>query len=558
MLQRLQIKNFALISEADIEFDKKLNILSGETGSGKSIILDSINFILGSKADKTMIRFGEQEAMVRAEFFIDKESAAVKKLREYDIETDGEIIITRRYTADGKSSIKLNGNAMTSAMLKSVTQYLVDVHGQSEHFFLLSENNQLQLIDSLCGTEVQEIKNELGSLIAEKRKYLSDIKDLGGDESERERKLDLLKYQINEIEIADIKNGEFDDLKNRRNIIANTEKIYGALNTIHTIFSDDGGCLDQIASAVHAAGSVAEFGNEYENFYNQLENLSAEASDISETVSDLADNLTFDEQELNEIDERLELLKGLRKKYGADEDKIFEFLKNAQAQYDALTDSANTIERLKKKIVELDDKIYHKCCKLTDIRKEVSKKFCESVVAELKTLNIPSAQFEVIFNNYDRASVNLQSSGGSDEICFMFSANKGEPMKPLSKVISGGEMSRFMLAVKIQLKDFNGISTYIFDEIDSGISGFTAKTVAEKFLKIAQNTQILAVSHLPQVCAASTVQYLIYKVEEDNKTITKVKRLSYDEKVDEIVRLTGSVKSDAAVKHAKELIDQFN
>lgn len=557
MLHRLHIKNIALISESDIEFNEKLNVLSGETGSGKSVILDSINFVLGSKADKTMIRFGEQEATVRAEFIVNEKSAAAEKLREYDIETDGEIIITRKLNLDGKSSIKLNGNTVTATMLKSVTQHLVDVHGQSEHFFLLNEDNQLKVIDGICGNPVAEIKRSLADLIGEKRELKAKIAVLGGDESERERKLDILQFQISEIESAELKVGEFEELKAKQNIIANTEKILSALNTAHSLLSDDGGCVDGISSSKHYLNTISSFGDDYEQIALRLENLSDEASDIAETLADLADNLTFDEQEARYIDERLSLIKALKKKYGADEEQILQFLENAKAEYDAISDSAKTINKYEKSILECDQKIYSLCQKLTDLRKSTADKFCKAVTSELKTLNIQNASFEVEFSNYDRQTANLQSLNGSDTICFMFSANKGEPLKPLSKVISGGEMSRFMLAVKTQLKDLNGISTYIFDEIDAGISGYTAKTVAEKFIKISQNTQILAVSHLPQVCAASSAQFLIYKVEENSKTISKVKRLSPEEKVDEIVRLTGSVSSEAAVEHAKQLIAQF-
>lgn len=557
MLHRLYIKNVALISEADIEFDKGLNVLSGETGSGKSVILDSINFVLGSKADKTMIRFGEQEASVRAEFFVASDSAAAGKLRELDIETDGEIIISRKFNLDGRSSIKINGNSVTAGMLKSVTQHLVDVHGQSEHFFLLSEENQLKVIDGICGEKAVDFKRRLEELIAEKRGYLSKIKSLGGDESERERKLDLLSFQIEEIEKADVKPGEFEKLKAKQTIFANTEKIFSALNSVHSIFSDDGGCNDGISSALRQINGISDLDSEYSQIACRIENLGVEASDISETVSDLAENLTFDANEAQFVDERLEVLKNLRRKYGSDEEKILEFLQNAKKEFDLISDSANTITKLRERIAECDEKIYETCKALSKLRRESAKKFCDSVIEELKTLNIVNARFEVDFNVFDRQTADLLSPNGSDELRFMFSANKGEPLKPLNKVISGGEMSRFMLAIKAQLKALNGISTYIFDEIDAGISGYTAKTVAEKFIKISKTAQILAVSHLPQVCAASDAQFLIYKNEENSKTYTKVKRLDEKEKINEIVRLTGNVDSEAAKIHAVELVNQY-
>lgn len=557
MLQRLYVKNVALISEADIEFDSGLNVLSGETGSGKSVILDSINFVLGSKADRTMIRYGENEAIVKAEFDLPADCEAVKILSGYDIETDGTVIISRRLTTDGKSAIKINGNTVTAAMLKNVTAHLVDVHGQSEHFFLLSEDNQLKVLDGLLGGDAENIKNALKEQLTEKRNLKSKIAALGGDESERARKLDLLDFQIKEIEKAGLKKGEFDELTARRNIIFNLEKILVSLNYAKNALASDGGCMDGLSASIREMNRISDIGEVYSQLTVRLENLYTEATDVSETLSDLADSLTFDEAEAQSVEERLSLIKALKKKYGADEEEILRFKENAQNEFDAISDSAAIIEKYTKNIADCDVKIYSLCVKLTELRKSAADKFCKNIENELKTLNIANAKFNVRFKEYDKASANLQSANGSDEICFEFSANKGEPLKPLNKVISGGEMSRFMLAIKTQLKNLNGISTYIFDEIDAGISGFTAGTVAAKFRDISKATQILAVSHLPQVCAASDVQLLIYKVEEGGKTITKVKRLTESQKIDEIMRLTGSVNSDAARQHAEELIKQI-
>ncbi|MCI9407580.1 MAG: DNA repair protein RecN [Clostridia bacterium] len=557
MLQRLYVKNVALISEADIEFDSGLNVLSGETGSGKSVILDSINFVLGSKADRTMIRYGENEAIVKAEFDLPADCEAVKILSGYDIETDGTVIISRRLTTDGKGAIKINGNTVTAAMLKNVTAHLVDVHGQSEHFFLLSEDNQLKVLDGLLGGDAENIKNALKEQLTEKRNLKNKIAALGGDESERARKLDLLDFQIKEIEKAGLKKGEFDELTARRNIIFNLEKILASLNYAKNALASDGGCMDGLSASIREMNRISDIGEEYSQLTVRLENLYTEATDVSETLSDLADSLTFDEAEAQSVEERLSLIKALKKKYGADEEEILRFKENAQNEFDAISDSAAIIEKYTKNIADCDGKIYSLCVKLTELRKSAADKFCKNIENELKTLNIANAKFNVRFKEYDKASANLQSANGSDEICFEFSANKGEPLKPLNKVISGGEMSRFMLAIKTQLKNLNGISTYIFDEIDAGISGFTAGTVAAKFRDISKATQILAVSHLPQVCAASDAQLLIYKVEEGGKTITKVKRLTESQKIDEIMRLTGSVNSDAARQHAEELIKQI-
>lgn len=554
MLKRLYVKNVALISEADVEFECGLNVLSGETGSGKSVILDSLNFVLGSKADKSMIRFGEQEASVRAEFIVPENSAAAALLTDYDIETDGQIIISRRFNQDGKGNVKINGNAVTLSMLKALTQRLVDVHGQSEHFFLLNEDNQLKVLDGIVGAAGENLKAEISSLIAQKREWKSKIAALGGDRYERERKLDMLKFSIDEIERAEIRDGEFEELKARQNVLANTERIFAALEGVRAALGDDGGCIDGISSARHCVNGITALDEKYEELWGRLESLGAEAQDIAESASSLTDELTFDEREAEAIDDRLTLLKTLRKKYGGDEGAILSYLAEAKEQFDVLSDSANAIEKYAAKIAETDDKIYALCLQLTALRRKAAEEFCGGVVEQLQSLNIPDARFVVAFEPYSRETANLNGANGADRIRFDFSANKGEPLKPLSKVISGGEMSRFMLAIKTRLKALNDISTYVFDEIDAGISGYTARTVADKFADIARFTQIIAVSHLAQVCAASDRQFVIYKTEENGKTFTRIKQLSDEEKIDELVRLTGSVDSAAARAHAEELL----
>lgn len=558
MLERLYIKNVALIEQADVEFDSKLNVLSGETGAGKSVILDSINFVLGSKADKSMIRFGTQESVVKAEFSINEDSAAAEVLREFDIEADDKIIISRRLSVDGKGGIKVNGNSVTSSMLKKIASHLVDVHGQSEHFFLLSENNQLSVIDSLCGQEIVSLKKELESLLAKKKEYKGRILALGGSEQERAQRLDLLAYQINEIEGAHIEIGETERLKAKKRLIDNAEKVITCINAVKEILSSDNGCIDLLATASKQMSYISDIDEQYAEISDRLDNLSIDANDLNETVSDIADNFSFDEDEARTIEERLNLLKSLTKKYGADEESILNFLDTAKSQYDSLNDAAAELERINKCLKDLDGKIFNVCEKLTEMRKARCTKFCSAVEEQLKSLNIVNARFYVEFTPYSQQDISV-GSDGADKICFMFSANKGEPPKPLNKVISGGEMSRFMLAVKTQLKGVNGISTYIFDEIDAGISGVTAKTVADKFISISNDTQIIAVSHLPQVCAAASAQYLISKSDINNlKTVTDIKKLNREERVEEIIRLTGSIVTKAARTHAEELLAQFN
>lgn len=557
MLSNLYIKNVALIEEGDIQFDKKLNILSGETGSGKSVILDSINFVLGSKADKSMIRYGCSEATVKAEFSTEDNPTVKSILQDMDIDCDDDtIIISRKMSVDGRSSIKLNGSSITAGMLKKVASHLVDVHGQSEHFFLLNEANQLSVIDSLCSDKLDKLKQSLSDYLRSKKECINKISMLGGSEQERAQRLDLLAYQIKEIENAEVKIGEIEELKARKKVLDNAERIMQALGAAKGLLSDDNGCIDLLSTAKRQVSSISDVGEEYSSLSDRLENLFIEAEDIGDTLSDLLENFSFDGQEASFVEERLALYKNLIKKYGADESEILSFLEQANSQYDALNDAADELIKLNNQIEKIDKQILSVCKEITLTRKKACEGFCQNVVGELKTLNIPNAQFYVDFNEYD--SVEGVTANGADKLCFMFSANKGEPPKPLNKVISGGEMSRFMLAVKTILKGINGISTYIFDEIDAGISGETAKSVAHKFIAISQQTQIIAVSHLPQVCAAASSQFLISKSDKQSKTITSVKKLSREERIDEIIRLTGSISTDAARAHADELLTQFN
>lgn len=557
MLNRLSIKNVALIDSAEIEFDCGLNVLSGETGSGKSVILDSINFVLGSKADKSMVRFGESESLVKAEFSIGDNIIIKNLLSEFDIECDDCVVISRKFSVDGRGSIKINGESATVGMLKTLSQHLVDVHGQSEHFFLLNTANQLKVIDMLAGASVVFYKEELSQLISRKKLLKEKLMSLGGSDFEREQRIDVLSYQINEIDKAEVKVGEFDELKARQSVIINAEKILVSLNTIKQIFDEDNCCNDLISQAVRQMSSLTSISGAYNKIADKIADFQAEAYDIVDEISSLADDVTFDEEEAVYLEERLALIKSLIKKYGGSEEAILEFRETAEKELDTLVNSVDNIKDINNKLEKLDEDIYSVCKKITKTRKKVAETFCGEVEKELITLNIPHACFVVNFNEYEVDNANLNSINGADEIEFMFSANKGEPLKPLNKVISGGEMSRFMLAIKTKVKDVNGISTYIFDEIDAGISGFTANAVAEKFLKIADETQIIAVSHLPQICAASDSQFLIYKTETAEKTFTRVKLLTNDEKIEEIVRLTGNVSTDAAREHAKELINNI-
>jgi len=556
MLNRLTIKNVALIDYAEIEFGPNLNVLSGETGSGKSILLESINFALGAKADKSMIRHGESECSVSACFSIQENSAVIGELQDLGIDVDEDLIIFRRFKVDGRGDIKVNGVTVNASMLKKITTHLVDVHGQSEHFFLLNESNQLKVIDKFAGESVDKYKEEISDILSSLKDVKKQLTILGGDEKERDRRIDILKYQVDEIEEANLIDGEESELLSKRLIFNNIEKIGVGLSNAHMALSGENACIDALLTAKRALSDVSKFGEEYQTLSDRLENACLEIEDISDTVSSLADDLFFDENEAQTVEKRLDLIKSLKKKYGNSIQEILKYKEEISSELDMLLNSSEKVEKLEKEFSKLSEKLYKLCLKLTTARKNAANDFSTKIIEELKTLNIKNANFYAQFDDYSEEDLSKATINGLDNMKFMFSANAGEPLKPLSKVISGGEMSRLMLAIKTKSSSINDINTYIFDEIDAGISGNTAKVVAEKFAQISKNKQIIAVSHLAQISAMADENFVIYKSETStNKTVTQIKHLSQEEKIQEIIRLVGGDKESVAAKSlADELI----
>ena len=442
-------------------------------------------------------------------------------------------------------------------MLRKVTDCLVDVHGQSEHFYLLKESNQLKMLDDVIGEPVRVQKLTLKDLLTGRRELTEQMNMLGGDEKERKRRLDVLQFQIEEIQAVNLQEGEEEELLSKRNKMANLEKIMTALHEASHALSGEYGALDCLRAAKRSLTSISALDTEYADVCEKAESVAIDTEDVAETISQLADSLYFDENEANAIEERLDVIRGLKRKYGANKQEIDAYFENIQHEYELLADCEGKREVLTQELSKLQSKIYTICQELTALRKSYGKAFCKRVTDELKTLNIASAQFDISFNDYEKADVDRAGNNGLDDIYFLFSANAGEPMKPLGKIISGGEMSRLMLAIKTQLSSINEISTYIFDEIDAGIRGVTAKVVAEKLAKIAKNTQIIAVSHLAQIAAMSDNEFLIEKQEEDGKTHTNVFALDFEGKKCEIVRLLGGGQEGGfALRHAEELLQQ--
>ena len=551
MLRTLYLKNVALVDEAEIAFSEGLNVLSGETGAGKSVILDSIDFVLGAKADKGMIRSGQSECSVRAEFSCDPELLR-PVLEELDLEESDTLLIVRRLNADGRSSLRVNGCPMTAAMLRKLTSRLVDVHGQSEHFFLLKEANQLRLLDQIAGT--REAREKVGELLKERRVLQEKLSSLGGDEGERERRADILRFQIEELENAALKEGEEEELLALRAKYQNAEKILGGLKTVRDAILSDGGAADAVNIAHRGLLSIVRYGD-YDALSERLENALAELEDIGETAESLAEELDIDEREAERVENRLDEIRSLKKKYGGSVEEALSFLARAREELSLLENSAEECEKLRVRLENNSVLLYAACRKLTELRKAGAEGFTERVVGELRTLNIPSARFEIAFEPYSEEDLPRVNSDGLDRVRFLFSANAGEPPKELGKIISGGEMSRFMLAVKAQLSSLGSIGTYIFDEIDAGIGGKTARVVAEKFSAIARSTQIIAVSHLAQIAAFADREFLIEKQEAEGRTFSRIRLLGEEERREELVRLLGGDRSESALRHADELLE---
>lgn len=551
MIQKISIKNFALIDNTEIEFNNGLNVLSGETGSGKSIIIDAINFALGAKADKSCIRFGSQECLVTVNFSVDNDEVK-QVLNDFDIEFDDELIVKRKFTIDGKSSIKVNGETVTGGMLKKITSCLVDVHGQSEHYSLLDKENQLSVLDKYCGQELSDLKQRLVCPVTQMKKTLSELKRLSAN-SDGERRLDILKYQIKEIEKVDMRNGEEENLLEERKIIVNAEKIADSLGEAYSLLSGEDKGVDAIVSAGRRISQLLSFGDKYSQIYDGLENAISILNEQTYAVKDLLDGLDYSEQKADEIEKRLDEIRDLKRKYGGSYEAVQEFLKSAQREVEEIVNSAEIVEKLNSDKIKLEKELNEIYAEITNCRKKYALKFCKSVTESLKTLAMQSATFEISFTEkQDSLSLN-----GRDEIEFMFSANKGEPLKNMAKNISGGEMSRFMLALKSEISAINGISTYIFDEIDAGISGQVALTMAKKFAEIALHKQIIAISHLAIMTAMSDNSFLIYKFENETKTYSTIKALDYNGKINEIIRLVGGQNdSEIAKTHAENMIKQ--
>ena len=549
MLSNLQIENIAVIKSASIDFENGFNVMTGETGAGKSIVIDSLNAILGERTSRELIRSGADSASVCAEFQNVGDNVK-NELEKLGIEKDDTLIVSRKLTPDGKNVCRINGMPATVSMLKALGVQLVNIHGQLDNQSLLSPETHCSFIDKLAGSgrELNEFK-ELYSLYIKKE---NELKSLNTDVNEKNRRLDILNYQIEEIQKADIRPGEKDELTEKLGFLRNAEKVLDLLHTAYAALNGDGempGAADVAADAASKLLSAADYSSEFTETANGVNDAAMNLSAYTEELRDKIYSLDYDPNETERAEERLDVIYRLSQKYGDSEEDILAYLENAEKERDALSFSDERAEQLRAETEKAYNEALAAAKKLSEIRIEAGKKFSADVERELAFLNMPSVKF--IVND----SVGKLYENGIDNIEFLLSANAGEEPKPLSKIASGGELSRIMLAIKCVLSELDDIDTLIFDEIDSGVSGRAALKIAAKMKELSKTHQVICVTHLAQIAAFADEHKLISKEEKDGRTYTCITSLDYNGRKYELARIMGGLTvTQSILSSAEELL----
>lgn len=549
MLSNLQIENIAVIKSASIDFENGFNVMTGETGAGKSIVIDSLNAILGERTSRELIRSGADSASVCAEFQNVGDNVK-NELEKLGIEKDDTLIVSRKLTPDGKNVCRINGMPATVSMLKALGVQLVNIHGQLDNQSLLSPETHCSFIDKLAGSgrELKEFK-ELYSLYIKKK---NELKSLNTDVNEKNRRLDILNYQIEEIQKADIRPGEKDELTEKLGFLRNAEKVLDLLHTAYAALNGDGempGAADIAADAASKLLSAADYSSDFTETANGVNDAAMNLSAYTEELRDKIYSLDYDPNETERAEERLDVIYGLSQKYGDSEEDILAYLENAEKERDALSFSDERAEQLRAETEKAYNEALAAAKKLSEIRIEAGKKFSADVERELAFLDMPSVKF--IVND----SVGELYENGIDNIEFLLSANAGEEPKPLSKIASGGELSRIMLAIKCVLSELDDIDTLIFDEIDSGVSGRAALKIAAKMKELSKTHQVICVTHLAQIAAFADEHKLISKEEKDGRTYTCIASLDYNGRKYELARIMGGLTvTQSILNSAEELL----
>ena len=549
MLSNLQIENIAVIKSASIDFENGFNVMTGETGAGKSIVIDSLNAILGERTSRELIRSGADSASVCAEFQNIGDNVK-NELEKLGIEKDDTLIVSRKLTPDGKNVCRINGMPATVSMLKALGVQLVNIHGQLDNQSLLSPETHCSFIDKLAGSGRElNVFKELYSLYIKKK---NELKSLNTDVNEKNRRLDILNYQIEEIQKADIRPGEKDELTEKLGFLRNAEKVLDLLHTAYAALNGGGempGAADIAADAASKLLSAADYSSDFAETANGVNDAAMNLSAYTEELRDKIYSLDYDPNETERAEERLDVIYRLSQKYGDSEEEILAYLENAEKERDALSFSDERAEQLRAETEKAYNEALAAAKKLSEIRIEAGKKFSADVERELAFLDMPSVKF--IVND----SVGELYENGIDNIEFLLSANAGEEPKPLSKIASGGELSRIMLAIKCVLSELDDIDTLIFDEIDSGVSGRAALKIAAKMKELSKTHQVICVTHLAQIAAFADEHKLISKEEKDGRTYTCIASLDYDGRKYELARIMGGLTvTQSILNSAEELL----
>ncbi len=557
MLVELNIKNFAIIEDLKMNFTSGLNIITGETGAGKSILIEAIGIILGSRSNKDFIQTGHEKAYLEGIFYIEDLKTIVPLLEEHFIELDNDniLIISKEIFSSGPSLSKINGKSVTLNMLKDITKKLVDIFGQHEHQSLLDSSNHQIIIDSFGDNELIELKASIKADYEELIEEKKVLRKLSLDNKDRDREIDLLRFRVQEIDDARLIDKDENENENEYNRLSNINSISNciieSLGYINNDNFDSSSIIDLVDKSISLLNNAKKYDENLLGIYNRFESLAYELKDLNRDLLNYLDNIEMDEERLNFLNERINLVNKLKKKYGNTIIMVNSYRDEAKNRLNELANIEKQLMNANKKIIELEESLNKKSKLLTIKRKKISKSIEEKMKTELMDLNMLHVDFNVSF----KESMEFTAEG-KDKIEFLISTNYGEDLKPLSKIASGGEMSRIMLAFKSILAFFDQIPTMIFDEIDTGISGRTAQIVGEKILQISGEHQVICISHLPQIAALGDSHYAISKIVSDNRTKTIVSRLSDNERVEELARLLGGVDlTKTTLSHAAEMIE---
>ena len=547
MLSLLHIENIAVIESADISFDQGFNILTGETGAGKSIVIDAISAILGERAYRDMIRTGAGKASVRAVF---TDVPEFGWFAENGVEYDPETIVQREIYLDGKNVCRVNGTLVTVSILRKLGIQLINIHGQHDSASLFDENNHLQFLDDFAVNE--DLRQQYSTAYEMVAKLRREIDSLTMDESEKLRRMETLRFQIEEISKAELEAGEDETLESRRKLLQNAEKLAAGMNdAVETVYGseDTDGAAVLLAQAERSLARIAKYDDSIAALHDKIADLMYQVQDAAEELKDARDDLAYSSDELEQIESRLDVIHRLRRKYGATCADILDYLERAKQELDEIEFSDDHLERLKGKLSKAEKAAWAAAKALRENRKKTAVDLSSRILTELSQLDMPRVQFQCEFTELDL------TPNGADAVAFYMSANAGEALKPLSKVASGGELARIMLAMKNVLAEQDQIATLIFDEVDTGVSGRAAQKVAEKLRSVARNKQVLCVTHLPQLAALANTHLLIAKAERDGRTYTTVTPLDIEGRKRELARIIGGANiTETTLKSAEEML----